>query len=274
MEYIDYYKDSQLLYNHNKDNPPFFHNYGMHAHDIYELHYLISGEGTFTIEGTTYPLTNNSIYLVRPNEAHYTKLNNTAPYERICLHFYPEAITMLDPAQQLLAPFNLHKLGENNYFPLSEAQQIIVNNAFSNISLYATEDTYTKKLSLTISLLSILAELSKLQQEEKHQSKNTQKNSLIGEVLTYINSHLYEEIKIQDLCNQFYISRSHLHSTFKECTHTTIGNYILMKRMNAAKAMLKNNIPAKEIAYILGYHDYSAFYRAYKKHFHVSPNSK
>jgi len=273
MEYIDYYKDSQLLYNHNLDYPPLFRNYGMHAHDIYELYYVISGEGTFTVEGTTYPLTSRSIYLIRSNEAHYTKLNNTTPYERICLHFYPGVLDLLDPEHTLLAPFESHELGENNFYPLDITQQTIVTNAFSDISRYSSEDSYHKRLSIMISLFTILEELNKIFQTEKHQSVDVQKNPRIGAILTYINSHLFEDITADELCDRFFLSRSQLYDTFKKCTHTTLGAYLLTKRMNAAKTMLKNRVPAKEVAYLCGYRDYSAFYRAYKKFFHMSPSA-
>ncbi len=274
MDYIDYYKDSQLLYNHNKDNPPFFHDYGMHAHDIYELFYLISGEGTLNIEGTPYPLTDHSVYLIRANEAHYTKLDNTKPFERICLHFYPEVITILDPNKELLVPFELHELGEKNFYPLNKATQDIVENAFQNIAQYSSEDTYLKRLSIIVSLLSVLTELNKLHTKTKHHQPEFKKHPVIGDVLTYINAHLFEEITTEDLCEQFFISRSHLSNLFKECTSSTIWNYILTKRMVAAKTMLQNGISAKEVATICGYQDYSAFYRAYKKHFKTPPAMK
>ena len=274
MDYIDFYRDAQLFFHHSKDMPPFFHNYGMHAHEIYELCYLVSGDGIFTIEGTQYPLQHHSIYLIRSNEAHYTKLTNNEPYERIVLHFYPEILSVLDPNQELLTIFSQHDLGEQNFYPLDSSNQTIIDNIFQNIFLHPSKDSYSKRLSIIISLLSILAELNKIYNKNKNLQPEFEKQPVISDVLTYINEHLFEKITIEELCRHFFISRSHLCTLFKEYTSSTIWNYILIKRLISAKTMIQNGTSAKETASICGYKDYSAFFRAYKKYFHMPPTMK
>ena len=273
MHYIDYYKDSQLFYHHNKDIPPFSHEFGMHTHEIYEIYYLISGDGVISIEGTTYPLQADSIYIIRSNEAHYTKLSNKEPYERIILHFYPDTITMLDPKKELLLPFENRSLGQHNFYPLDSLQKTIIKNSFHNISMQEKENDYSKRLSVIVSLLTILTEIHTLYCTSEHQAPIPSTHPIVSNVLAYINEHLFDSITTEDLCKRFYISRTHLSNLFKSYTSTSIGNYILIKRLVASKAMLQSGHSAKEIASLCGYQDYSAFYRAYKKHFGSSPKN-
>lgn len=271
MQYIDYYKDSQLLYHHNKDVPPFSHEFGMHAHEIYEIYYLISGDGVISIEGTTYPLLADSIYIIRSNETHYTKLSDKEPYERIILHFYPDTISMLDPKKELLLPFEKRPLGQNNFYPLNAAKQDIIKNSFQTIALQSKTDDYGKRLSVIISLLTILTEIHILYRSATPPAPLPATHPVVSNVLTYINEHLFDSITTDDLCKRFYISRTHLSNLFKTYTSTSIGNYILIKRLVASKAMLQSGLSAKETASLCGYQDYSAFYRAYKKHFGTAP---
>ncbi len=271
MQYIDYYKDSQLLYHHNRDIPPFSHEFGMHAHEIYEIYYLISGDGVISIEGTTYPLLADSIYIIRSNEAHYTKLSDKEPYERMILHFYPDTISMLDPKKELLLPFEKRPLGQNNFYPLDAMKQDIIRNSFHNIALQAKTDDYGKRLSVIISLLTILTEIHTLYRSATPPAPLPATHPVVSNALAYINEHLFDSITTEDLCKRFYISRTHLSNLFKTYTSTSIGNYILIKRLVASKAMLQSGLSAKETASLCGYQDYSAFYRAYKKHFGTAP---
>ncbi len=273
MHYIDYYKDSQLFYHHNKDIPPFSHEFGMHTHEIYEIYYLISGDGVISIEGTSYPLQADSIYIIRSNEAHYTKLSDKEPYERIILHFYPDAITMLDPKKELLLPFENRLLGKQNFYPLDSDKRNIIKNVFHNIALQQKDDDYGKRLSVLISLLTILSEIQNMYRSEEPPAPIPATHPIVSSVLAYINDHLFDSITTDDLCKRFYISRTHLSNLFKTYTSTSIGNYILIKRLVASKAMLQSGLSAKETASLCGYQDYSAFYRAYKKHFGIAPKS-
>ena len=128
VKYIDYYKDSELFFHSNRDYPPFTHSFGMHAHEIYELQYLISGQGSIYIEGMEYPIQPSCIYLIRSNEVHYTRLTGTEPYERIILHFFPNILDSIDPKHLLLVPFDEHLLGNNNFYFLEKHSKLMIEN--------------------------------------------------------------------------------------------------------------------------------------------------
>ena len=54
-------------------------------------------------------------------------------------------------------------------------------------------------------------------------------------VLTYIESHIHEEIEPKDLEQRMCVSYSHLREIFKRKTNVTLGKYILTRRIaNAA----------------------------------------
>jgi AraC-like DNA-binding protein len=90
-------------------------------------------------------------------------------------------------------------------------------------------------------------------------------------VISYINEHLFENISIESLCKQFYISKSQLNILFKKATNTTVWKYITTKRLISARHLLYNGMSAYEACIQSGFKDYSTFYRRYKDFFGTSP---
>ncbi|HZH62540.1 MAG TPA: AraC family transcriptional regulator [Metabacillus sp.] len=270
MNFQDYYKDHQLFFTKNCDMPPHPTKYGMHAHEIYEIYYLISGKGIFSVEGNEYLLNPNSIMLIRSNEAHYVEMNNDLPYERIVLHFFPQFLEQIDPNRILLAPFDNRALGVNNYYPPGSFSNQLVRSCLDNI-LEVKDNDYQKRVAIITNLLTILNELNKSFHNKDFQLLFTAQNSQLTEVISYINEHLFEIISIESICKQFYISKSQLNILFKKATNTTVWKYITTKRLISARHLLYDGVPAFEACKQCGFKDYSTFYRRYRDFFGTSP---
>jgi len=74
------------------------------------------------------------------------------------------------------------------------------------------------------------------------------------------------------LARQLGISETRLKSGFKSMNGTTVMQYCLDKRIEAARLLLKENRHSiSEIGTIVGYEDHSAFSRAFRRHCGYSP---
>ena len=72
---------------------------------------------------------------------------------------------------------------------------------------------------------------------------------------------------LPDLARQLGISETRLKSGFKSMNGTTVLQYCLNKRIEAARFLLRENRNSiSEIANIVGYEDHSAFSRAFRRH--------
>ena len=91
--------------------------------------------------------------------------------------------------------------------------------------------------------------------------------------MQYLSLHLTEELRIDDLAARFYISKYHMMRRFKEETGYTIHNYVVTKRLMLAREKIADGMPVGEACYACGFGEYSAFARAYKKQFSVSPRT-
>jgi AraC-like DNA-binding protein len=111
----------------------------------------------------------------------------------------------------------------------------------------------------------------------KHDSEFIQTNTSnkkIVECIDYINTHLQEPISPDSLAKQFYLSKYHLMHCFKEETGCSIGSYLSTKRLLLAREYIQEGMSATQACYECGFHNYSTFFRAWKKCFGNSPTSK
>jgi AraC-like DNA-binding protein len=71
---------------------------------------------------------------------------------------------------------------------------------------------------------------------------------------------------LPDLAQQLGISETQLKSSFKSLSGTTVLQYCINKRIDAAKLLLNENKQSiSEISDIVGYQDHSAFTRAFRR---------
>lgn len=88
----------------------------------------------------------------------------------------------------------------------------------------------------------------------------------------YIDSHLYEDLRLDGLAVRFGYAKMHLIRLFREEIGVTPIQYVLQKRMEAACRMLTGTVMSvNEIAVLLQYSSAQHFAAAFRKHTGVSP---
>ena len=93
-------------------------------------------------------------------------------------------------------------------------------------------------------------------------------------VLTHIDSNLDEKQDLETLAEIANLSKFHFHKIMKAYLGETLGNYINRVRLETAIKLIRYSTqPIYEIAYQVGYETISAFNKAFKKRFGVSPTS-
>ena len=96
-------------------------------------------------------------------------------------------------------------------------------------------------------------------------------NEKTAAILEYLNTHLTEDVSIDALADTFYLSKYYMMRMFRAETGFTIHGYLTDKRLRVARDLIAQGMRTTDACFQCGYHDYSAFSRAYKKRFQVSP---
>lgn len=91
-------------------------------------------------------------------------------------------------------------------------------------------------------------------------------------IINYINANFAEPLSAKFMTDKFGVSYKTLNEVVKRHKDTTFAAYVDSLRLDQARRLIQNDeASAQKAAEICGYNDYSAFYRAYKKAFSVSP---
>ena len=106
--------------------------------------------------------------------------------------------------------------------------------------------------------------------ERLHRGKTSSKLAL--DVANYVQHHLSDAIKTEDIANALYISRPYLSKKFKENTGENIADFILREKTEEAKRLLRySNKPLTSITSYLGFSSPSHFSRVFKSYVGNSP---
>ncbi len=239
-----------------------------HFHDFYEISYVVRGSGKYTIEGLQYPMRPGVLMLICPRAFHYIELEPGEPYECCSIHFHLRALT--DETRYLLDRFNRRQAkGDGNYYTAEDLPPEIprlIRRFEPKLDLEERE--------LAILLRLRLSEMLLLLSHAKPALGLKTDKGLGARVLLHLNENLHSKISLDELARIFSVSKYHLCRIFKEHTGESVHGYITQKRIILAKQLIDGGETAANAACRVGFGDYSAFYRAYKKLIGRAPSEK
>lgn len=249
--------------------------FSFHYHDFYKILLFISGDVTYCIEGKSYVLAPYDMVLINAGEVHRPIVHSDKTYERIILYVSPE---FLDSYRSQTYALDLC---------FSRAREkksgVLRMPSFKNSRLYQTllaleesthEEDYASDLYRDVLFLEFMIHLNRAAVHDSlHFMETGEANEKILAILAYVNEHLTEELSINALAEKFFTSKYYLMHSFKKETGYTIGNYLAIKRLRFARDLISKGMPATRACFESGFQNYSTFFRAYKKHFGVSPGA-
>lgn len=251
---------------HAIDNEPDDREFTMHIHEHCEIYFFVSGDVEYLVEGSKYPLTENSLIIMRPAESHKPKIIGQGRYERYAINFPVSFAEVIDPKGRLTKAFTERELGQSNMFSSSELDMVLVKKLFSEMC--SGNDDYSRQLTLKTHLFMLLDMIDRAYSVK---GKEQDPRTAAEDIIMYVNAHLFEDISVPELAKHFYLSPSQFSRVFRQATGAAPWEYITKKRLTAAKEMLRSGASAQSVSESCGFKDYSVFYRAYIKFFGCTP---
>ena len=266
MDILTEYTAGELYIRHAVDETPSGRGYGLHVHDRCEIFYFISGQAEYIVEGSVYPLSAGSTLIMRAGEAHCIRILRPERCERYAVNFPVSLFDAIDPRRTLMAVYTERGLGRDNMYITHGLRPVFEDMCRREL------DPYGREVRMKVGILKILDELSRSTTQQ--QASLSAEPTLAEQLLSYVNSHLFEDITVDGLAERFFLSRSQAARVFKKATGAAPRDYITAKRLIAAKGMIGAGTTAKKAALKCGFGDYSCFYRAYVKKFGRSPKGQ
>ena len=236
-----------------------------HCHETYEIFYLFKGEGTYIVEDASYPLFPHMLLFIRPREYHCVRLKEGYEYERCTINFDRDVLPSLDGEYM-----PLHK----KHSALYDASEIdpLLPTLFRRMIESGDGNLDMRRLLLGQILLSL--RMPALPESEKAlpSHEESEEDEPLGvRVLRYLNANLTAQMSLDTLSAHFFVSKFHLCRAFKERNGITVMDYLTRKRVLLAKQWIAEGDSASNVAYRVGFADYSTFFRAYRKIMGCSP---
>ena len=104
---------------------------------------------------------------------------------------------------------------------------------------------------------------------------NTMENlELLARALEYMEEHLREELRTEDVASACFCSKSTLEKLFRYVNHLSVREYLIRRRMTLAARELWENpdLGIMDVALEYGYNSHEAFTRAFKQIWNCKPS--
>ncbi len=261
------YSFENIYIRHAVDDCPDDKLFTMHIHEYCEIYFFVSGNVEYLVEGSKYSLNESTLMIMCPAEAHKPKILGKERYERYAVNFPIFFAESIDPQNRLVKAFTERPLGKNNMIDYSAIDMGLVGKLFAEMC--NDDEDYSKQLTIKTHLLMLLEMIRHAyvkQETVEHKLQSTSER-----IVAYVNNHLFESISIPKLAEHFFLSPSQFSRVFRQATGAAPWEYITKKRLTAAKEKIRSGSSARKASESCGFGDYSAFYRAYTKHFGCSP---
>ena len=214
---------------------------------------VADGSGTLNYKGDPYPLSKGDCFLIDCRESHFYKSSDNAPWELLWVHFNGST-------SQQYYDFFLSQ-SKNVFHPAFFDRAVSILSEIISVNEAHSQNAEIISSKLIVELLTLA--LTSNSFDQMYDSALKQKLASVHE---YIDSHFSEDLSLEKLSSEFYISKFYLTREYKKIYGMTIFQHIITARINYGKSLLRfSDKSVDEIAHLCGFNDQSYFARQFKK---------
>lgn len=258
--------DFDYKLNFNQDNEWYMKSH--HFHESFEILLSLTDAGSCFAESNLYPLKRGTLLLLKETVLHRTIADNCQRYERYVLHFTKETLKTLSTKQtDLTAQFSK----KNICIQLDEEELSILIALFEKCRQFKS-NAFGDDLKRDMGFVDILLKVwSLFQDNEPIDSSDNCDFRRVAPILDYIQGNLYENLSLDSIAENFYISKYHLCHVFKTATGFSVGEYIINNRILKARSLLRDGYSVQAAGELAGFRNNAHFIRTFGKLSGVSP---
>lgn len=227
-----------------------------HIHDECEIYVNLSGNVSFAVESSVYPVVPGSIIITRPHEFHHCIYHSNEPHRHLCILFSSAG------NEQLFDIFFKRDLGKGNMLLLSREK----TEKFKIISLKMLEaDSDFEKYLLFFKLIELLNEAKVVPAAEKTENESVLK------AISFIYNNFHNNITVSAAADVCGVSINTLERHFRQAFNTTPYGYIRKIRLANAARLLAEGKSVTASAEESGFPNTSGFISLFKKIYGLTP---
>lgn len=261
-DYEIYYYNDTKLYRVNT-----------HTHTYYEFYFFLEGNVSMYIGEKKYLLHPGDVLLIPPGISHHAKIHNMdQPYRRFVFWITEDYVAQL---MQQSIEYGYLLQNTIQYQEYVYHQDLVTANELQSKVFRLLAEVHTRRYGqeeqIRICIQDLMMMLNRKVFESNHPVSQQEVMTLYQNLLLYIEEHLDEELSLERLAKEFYVSKYHISHVFKENAGFSIHQYIVKKRLALCKNAILTGTGISQVYQQFGFSDYTSFYRAFKKEYGMSP---
>lgn len=247
-----------------------------HFHNSYEVHFTVSDNLKFIINGELYWAPKGSVFIIHPFIPHMSIVSDGEWFERYTVHIKSDVIEDLNAfsGYNLVDLFNSNEMGIVNHIKLNQEGILIFESLLNRLINYSREDYFAADVFQKLALTEVLFYLLRMKKEgvfHEANSVNDENYKLVKLIMNHINENLALNLNLDVISDTFYRSKSTINRIFNKYSGTTVNQYITSRRIYRASELLKSSMPVFLVCEQSGFTDYNHFIRTFKKFIGITP---
>ncbi|MGK4179994.1 AraC family transcriptional regulator [Lapidilactobacillus dextrinicus] len=229
--------------------------------DYYLIHFIVHGEGLFSIENETHQLGRGDGFVIPPytNNNYYPLAGNPWSYRWIGVRG--------TAAKKI---FKNIGLGSGTYvYHHDDVHQL--DQLFADVFDFFANDHLYGSLGKFYEIVSLLTD----DYHQRSRVETTPEQQYMIEAVKIIQSQYTDpNLQIGQIAEIIKIERSYLYKIFMRHLAISPKTYLLQYRINqSTQLLLSSNLSIAEIATQTGFSNYSQFSKSFSKYRHISPTA-
>ena len=244
-----------------------------HFHEFDKVVLLLSGHVDYTVESVTYALKPWDVLLVKHHTIHKALIDKTEPYDRVIIYLDGKYFDRIMPTAGLMDCFEKADKDGRQLITPDDGQQEQLSAALEDFEAAMRDEELGAEAIRDTQMVRLLVLINRIYASGSTAPDRAEatRDPKIAAVLSYINENLSRELSVDELAEQAYLSKYHFMRLFKAQTGSTVHAYVRQKRLLYAARLIREGESAARAAAESGFSDYSAFHRAFRECFGISP---
>ncbi len=254
-----------------------FWEYPKHAHNFFELVFIISGKGTHQLNDNNFAYNEGDVFLLTPNDEHLfvVKERTVFGYLKFTEQIFLEKTELVSDlkwrkqidaiilhANSIPGSIMNHEFDKEAVFQLFK----LIKNEFENPAAYSR--------SILLELFGALLMIISRNISSHNLVTTFSEKDRVHAILTYIRQHVLdsEKMKISEIAMEFFMSPNYVSVFIKKHAGISIQQYVIQTKMKMAERLLKQTgLTITEIAQKMNFTDSSHFTKSFKKYKSMTP---
>jgi AraC-like DNA-binding protein len=234
------------------------HGFDPHRHDTYAIGFTLEGVQSFRYRGTVEHSLPGQVFVLHPDEVHDGRAGTSAGFHYKILYIEPGAIA--------------EALGDGRSLPfVRETVSTDRRLAAAIVPALADLEGSLEELHRDQIVLDLADALAAADPSIARRALSAPHRRAVAAVRDFLDENSRRAVTSEEIEGVAGISRYAMSRHFRACLGTSPYRYLVMRRLDRARALIRRGVPLADTAAACGFADQSHMTRHFKKAYGLSP---